>query len=43
MCVRVGEVHLVPLLAQYDSVDAIDWSTLPERFVIKCSHGSIAG
>lgn len=39
----VGETHLVPLIAQYDSVDEINWSALPERFVIKCSHGSHCG
>lgn len=39
----VGETHLVPLIAQYDSVGEIDWTALPERFVIKCSHGSHCG
>lgn len=38
-----GETHLVPPIAQYDSVDEINWSVLPERFVIKCSHGSHCG
>lgn len=39
----IGEEYLVPLIAQYDSVDEIDWSALPDRFVIKCSHGSHCG
>lgn len=39
----IGSVHLVPLIAQYDSVDEIDWAALPDRFVIKCSHGSHCG
>lgn len=39
----IGAEHLVPLIAQYDSVDEIDWGTLPKRFVIKCTHGSHCG
>ncbi len=39
----IGNEHLVHLIAQYDSVDEIDWAALPERFVIKCSHGSHCG
>lgn len=39
----IGKEHLVPLLAQYDNVDEIDWNALPERFVIKCTHGSHCG
>lgn len=39
----IGNEHLVPLIAQYNSVDEIDWAALPDRFVIKCSHGSHCG
>ena len=28
------------LLGAYDSVDEIDWDKLPEKFAIKCTHGS---
>ncbi len=35
-----GEGCLIPLIASYDSVDQIDWNALPERFVMKCTHGS---
>jgi hypothetical protein len=32
--------HLLPRLYDvYDSVDTIDFDALPERFVMKCSHG----
>ncbi|MDL2205578.1 glycosyl transferase [Eubacteriales bacterium OttesenSCG-928-N13] len=37
---QIGEQHLIPLIASYDSVDEIDWDALPDRFVIKCTHGS---
>ena len=36
----VGEDHLIPLLGVHDSADSIDFSILPERFVIKATHGS---
>lgn len=36
----IGDRYLVPLLGVWSSFDAIDWSTLPERFVLKCNHGS---
>ncbi|MEG1513376.1 MAG: ATP-grasp fold amidoligase family protein [Clostridia bacterium] len=39
----IGDEHLVPLIARYDSVDEIDWDALPYRFVIKCTHGSHCG
>lgn len=30
---------LVPLLGVWDSVDAVDFSALPEKFALKCNHG----
>ncbi len=36
----VGAEYLVPLLGVHESVDSIDFSELPERFVIKATHGS---
>lgn len=35
-----GEDLGVPTLAVWDSPNDIDFSTLPDRFVIKCNHGS---
>ena len=37
---RVGEKRLVPLLGVYDSFEDIDLARLPERFVIKATHGA---
>lgn len=28
------------LIASYDSINEIDWDTLPNEFVIKCNHGA---
>lgn len=36
----IGEEHLIPLLWAGESFDEIDFETLPQRFVIKCSHDS---
>ena len=36
----LGPEYLVPVFAVYDSVDEIDWEALPQRFILKCSHGS---
>ncbi|MGI6173539.1 MAG: ATP-grasp fold amidoligase family protein [Christensenellales bacterium] len=37
---KVGEKYLIPLLATAESAEDIDWNALPERFVVKCTHGS---
>ena len=37
---RVGESHVIPTLAVANHYDEIDFSALPERFVIKCNHDS---
>ena len=37
---KIGEKYLVPLLGVYDNFDQIDFDSLPQRFVIKCNHGS---
>lgn len=36
----IGEQYLVPLLGVYDRAEDISWEDLPERFVLKCTHGS---
>ena len=36
----IGLEYLVPLFAIYESVADIKWDALPERFVLKCTHGS---
>ncbi len=32
--------YLIPILAVYDKPEEIDWDSLPDRFVVKCTHGS---
>jgi hypothetical protein len=36
----LGEDIGVPTLKVWDKVDDVDFSVLPEQFVIKCNHGS---
>lgn len=36
----IGEEYVIPTLGVYDSFDEIDFSKLPERFVLKCTHDS---
>lgn len=35
-----GEEYLIPLLGVWDDPGDIDFDALPERFVLKCTHGS---
>ena len=37
---KVGEEYVVPVYGVYDSFSAIDFNTLPEQFVLKCTHDS---
>ena len=37
---KVGEQYLVPLYGVWDSFDDIDFDKLPDKFVLKCNHGS---
>jgi len=37
---RIGSQYLVKLLGVWDAVDDIDLSNLPDRFVLKATHGS---
>ena len=36
----IGDDHIIPTLAVYDKVEDIDFDTLPDRFVLKCTHDS---
>lgn len=36
----IGEEYLIPLIAIYNNVEEIDWHSLPNKFVLKCTHGS---
>lgn len=37
---RIGEEYLVPLLGVWDNAADIDFSLLPDKFVLKCNHNS---
>lgn len=36
----IGSEHIIPTLGIYNDVNEVDWNTLPERFVLKCTHDS---
>lgn len=36
---RIGEEYIIPTLGVWDSVDDIDWDSLPDQFVLKTTHG----
>lgn|GEM_PF-280927 len=37
---KIGEEYIIPTIGIYNSIDEIDFSKLPEKFVIKCTHDS---
>ena len=37
---RIGEEHIIPTLGVYNTFDEIDFSELPQQFVLKCTHDS---
>ncbi len=37
---QIGERYVIPLLGLWDSFDDIDFDSLPDRFVLKCTHDS---
>lgn len=36
----IGNEHIIPTLGVWDSFDAIDFNSLPDQFVLKCTHDS---
>lgn len=40
---RIGKQYVIPLLGVWNSPEEIDFSKLPERFVLKCNHNSGTG
>lgn len=36
----IGEEHIIPTLGVWNSFDEIDFDSLPDRFVLKCTHDS---
>ena len=37
---KLGDQHIIPLLGVWDDVEDIDFSVLPNQFVMKCTHAS---
>lgn len=37
---KIGEEYLIPLLGVWDKFDDIDFDSLPNQFVLKCTHDS---
>lgn len=37
---RIGEEFIIPTLGVWDRAEDIDWNTLPDQFVLKCTHDS---
>ena len=37
---KLGEDICIPIIKTYDKAEDIKWDELPDRFVIKCNHGS---
>lgn len=37
---KIGEEYLVPIFGVYDTVEEVDFDSLPEKFVLKCTNGS---
>lgn len=37
---RIGAEYLIPTLGVWDSFDEIDFDSLPQQFVLKCTHDS---
>ena len=35
---RIGESYIIPTLGVWESFDEIDFDTLPDQFVLKCTH-----
>lgn len=40
---KIGENYIIPTLGVWESADDIDFSFLPNKFVIKCNHNSGTG
>lgn len=36
----IGKEHIIPTLGIYNSADEIDFDSLPQQFVLKCTHDS---
>lgn len=37
---KIGEQYVIPTIGVWDRVEDIEWDSLPEQFVLKCTHDS---
>jgi len=37
---KIGDEYLIPILGKWEHFDDIDFDKLPNKFVLKCTHGS---
>lgn len=37
---NIGQEYLIPIIGVYNNVDEIKWDLLPNKFAMKCTHGS---
>ena len=37
---RIGEQYVIPTLGVWDRPEQIEWDSLPDKFVLKCTHNS---
>lgn len=37
---KIGQQYVIPLIGVWEDVDDIDFDTLPQQFVLKCTHDS---
>lgn len=37
---KIGNEYLIPVIGVYNSAEEINWESLPDKFVLKCTHGS---
>lgn len=37
---RIGEEYIIPTLGVWDKIESIDFDSLPDQFVLKCTHDS---
>lgn len=36
---RIGSQYIIPTIGVWDSLEAVDWESLPNQFVLKTTHG----
>ncbi len=40
MADKIGKQYIIPTYGVWDRYDEIDFSSLPDQFVLKCTHDS---